>query len=154
MPKGKGKGSAFERRIAKDIVKAFKKKFPWVSQRHCWRSVLSGGHEMSAGDLEMSPEMERLFPYAVECKFHKKVNWWHFLLPPGSKSFKKTWPEWQWVAQACEGARKRKGLKPLLVVHGNRGPILVVRTPRADETGWWFELWKDFLKRVVSEAQG
>ena len=145
---GHGKGSGFERKIAKEIVKAFRKEFKWVQQRDCWRSVLSGGHEMSAGDLRMTPEFQKLFPFAVECKFYKKIDWWKFLLME-----KKPGKEWKWVRQACDGARKCKGLLPLLVMKSNHGPIIVCRPPKAGESGWWFELWSDFLKREVKLAK-
>jgi hypothetical protein len=146
---GKSKGSAFERDIAKKIVKAFKGF--GIKQRDCWRSVLSGGHVISAGDLVMSDRLLELFPYAVECKFYKRVDWWHFLMP-GSKK-RKTWKEWKWVGQAIEGSKKRKGLLPLLIVKENHGPTVVVRTPKASESGWWYEQLDDFLKDAVEIAK-
>jgi len=151
MPRGKAKGSEFERKIAKEIIKAFRKRFKDLRQNDCWRSVLSGGHQMSAGDLEMSDRLLGLFPYTVECKFYKKVNWWHFLLVPGNKSYKKTWQEWKWVRQAVHAQRAKT--VPILVVHGNNGPTMVVRPPRPEESGWCFELWSDFLGRAVKEAR-
>ena len=149
---GHGKGSSFERKIAKDIVKAFRKKFKWVKQRDCWRSVLSGGHEMSAGDLRMTPEFQKLFPYAVECKFYRKIDWWKFLLTKKKPLGK----EWRWVRQAVEGSLKgqRDHLMPLLVMKANFGPTIVCRPPRASEGGWRFDLWKDFLEEAVRYASG
>jgi hypothetical protein len=146
---GKGKGSGFEREIAKKIVKSFKK-FE-IKQRECWRSVLSGGHIISAGDLYMSDRLMKLFPYAVECKFYRRVDWWHFLMPYHKK--RKTWKEWQWLGQAVEGAAKIKGLKPILIIKANHGPTIVVSPPRPSESGWTYRLLDEFLKDAVREAE-
>src|SRR6266700_4957618 len=105
---GKGKGSGFERQIAKKIVRAFRSF--GIKQRECWRSVLSGGHEISAGDLYMSDRLVKLFPFAIECKFYRRIDWWHFVLSHNKKRNK--WKEWKWLEQAIEGASKRKGLLP------------------------------------------
>jgi len=153
MRKGGGhaKGAAFERLIAKQIVKAFKGF--GMRQRDCWRSVLSGGHSMSSGDLEMSSAMEKLFPYSVECKFRKKIRWEHFLM-------KKKSEESSWVDQTVESARKRKGLIPILVMKANHQPILVLYPingaslhPVLSNThGYWkLMLWSKFLKRAVQK---
>lgn len=149
MRKGGGhsKGSAFERKIAKEIVKVFRKRFKWVKQADCWRSVLSGGHEMSAGDLRLTPEFRKVFPYAVECKFYRKIDWWRFLLP-----HKKSGKEWKWVQQAITGANKEKGLWPILVMKCNHGPTIVCRPPLPSESGWRYDLWSTFLKDVVKWA--
>jgi hypothetical protein len=119
MRKGGGhaKGAHFERVVAKLIVKAFKK-FK-INQRECWRSVNSGGHIIAAGDLEMSDRLMKLFPYAVECKFHRKIKWQNFLLGARAKKSQ----EQKWLVQAIEGSKKIKGLYPLLVMKENNGPI-------------------------------
>lgn len=150
MRKGGGhaKGAAFERDTAKAIVKAFKSF--GIVQRDCWRSVLSGGHSMSSGDLEMTPRMEELFPYSVECKFHKKIDWWHFLVDAGKRE--KSWKEWQWVAQAIEGAKKRPKLDPLLVIKENRSPIFAMKVDWTGEFEPSVLLWRDFLKDAVLRA--
>ena len=114
---GKGKGSAFERTVAKLIVKAFRRH--GIEQRECWRSVLSGGHLISSGDLAMSDRLLRLFPFSVECKFRKKIRFENFLLSKLSE-------ERKWLQQAEAGARKVKGLEPILVLKANRGPIYVL----------------------------
>ena len=90
---GKKKGSAFERQIAKLIVHAFHEH--GIKQRECWRSTLSGGHEMSCGDLYLSDRLAKLFPFAVEAKCYRKIDWQNFLIP--RKYRKKSWKEWQWV---------------------------------------------------------
>lgn len=144
---GHSKGSAFERQIAKDIVKAFKKF--GVEQRDCWRSVLSGGHEMSAGDLEMTPKMEALFPNCVECKFHKKIEWWRYL----AAKTKPSWKEIQWLEQAREGAKKRKGMAPLLVMKENRGPVFAMYNFAEGEEGPFLMPWKAYLRIFVEKAK-
>jgi hypothetical protein len=152
MRKGGGhaKGSEFERKIAKDIVKAFKEF--GVVQRDCWRSVLSGGHSMSSGDLEMTPRMEALFPWSVECKFHRKIDWWHFLIAETER--KSAWKEWKWVSQAIDGAKKREGLSPLLVVKENRGPIFAAVVGPENYHLPLLVLWKQFLQDAVLRARG
>jgi len=152
----RGKGPAFERRIAKDIVKAFRKF--GVKQNDCWRSVLSGGHSMSAGDLRMSAQMEQLFPYAVECKFYKKIELENFLIA----SIKSK--EVKWLDQTCEGAEKSAGLRALLVMKANNQKILTMRLLDYDELKpldnyiqvlaryWEVKTWKEFLKIAVTKA--
>lgn len=151
MRKGGGhsKGASFERDIAKRIVKAFTKF--GIKQSDCWRSVLSGGHEMSSGDLRMSAKMEKLFPFSVECKAHKKVEWWRFNV---EHEFRKpSWKEIQWLQQASDGAKKGKGLQPLLVIKENNRPILVMKRDREDG-GWNTYLWDDFIKGELLLAAG
>ena len=156
--RGHGKGSEFERKIAKQIVKAFKSF--GVKQNDCWRSVLSGGHKMSAGDLRMSARMEELFPYAVECKFYRKIKLENFLLGnPKSK-------ELLWLDQTCEGSKKSNGLKALLVMKANNQKILTMRWLGYDEHKritdnviqiagryWKVRTWTDFLARAVRRAK-
>jgi len=145
---GGKKGAEFERWVAKRIVKAFRKKFPWVKQRDCWRSVLSGAHEMSSGDLRLTPSFQYLFPYSVECKFHKRIDWWKFLIPDEHPRGK----EWKWIKQAIDGAKKSKGLLPLLVMKCNRGPVIACYPGTAIE-GWRYETLNNFLKRAVASAK-
>jgi hypothetical protein len=158
MRKGGGhaKGSHFERVVAKLIVKAFKKAKFGVVQRDCWRSVLSGGHLMSSGDVEMSAQMEGLFPYSVECKFRKKINWENFLL--GNQKSE----EVKWLAQAEEGARKRKNIEPLLVLKANGKKILVLTPEDSDCEGgliygprYSYKVmhWKEFIKHAIYLAE-
>lgn len=137
---GKSKGSAFERDVAKKIVQAFRKQ--GIKQRECWRSVLSGGHKISCGDLNMSPRLERLFPYNVECKFYKKIEFWHFLVPQHHQQ--KSWVEVQWLRQMEQGQTKRPDLEPLLVMKQNHGPILAMY--QSMRSGWRIMLFNDFLK--------
>jgi len=145
---GHAKGSAFERKIAKQIVAAFKQH--GIEQRDCWRSVLSGGHMISCGDLAVSDRLLQLFPWAVECKFRRRIRWERFLLDP--KYRKKTWEESKWLVQAIEGAKKRKGLVPLLVVKENHGPVYALwETERVGE--WVMHPFDDFLRDTVKAAR-
>jgi hypothetical protein len=122
MSNGHAKGSEFERVIAKLIVKAFK--HHGIEQSECWRSVMSGGHEMSSGDLRMSDRLTNLFPYVPECKFHKKIIWRNFWLHP---SYMQPCKEQRWLVQAAEGAAKHsRGLAWILVVKENRSEIFAV----------------------------
>lgn len=155
---GKNKGGAFERFIAKAIVKAYRKPFG-IEQRECWRSVLSGGHFMSAGDLALSDRLAKLFPWATECKFRKKVKWENIL------AGKKGTEEMNWIDQAKQGADKRKGLKPLLVIKANHQPIRAFVCDGVAVGGdnpcwidgqgdcWTLMPWTRFLNQAVKEAQ-
>jgi hypothetical protein len=115
---GHAKGAEFERHIAKLIVAAFK--HHGIEQRECWRSVMSGGHEMSSGDLYMSDRLAKLFPWSIECKFHKHIIWPNFWMSP---IYRHPCREQRWLAQAKEGAAKRPDLQPLLVVKENHSDI-------------------------------
>lgn len=139
---GKRKGSGFERRIAKAIVKAFEG-FS-ITQRDCWRSINSGGHVIACGDLGMSEKLMKLFPYSVECKFRKKIHWQNFML--GGKN-----EEMGWIAQATEAAKKIEGLRPILVMKENFGPIYVMGM--GIWSGWpRITTWTRFLANAVKEA--
>lgn len=152
--RGKGKGSGFEREVAKLIAKAFA---PFgIKQQECWRSVLSGGHSMSCGDLVLSARLEAMFPYAVECKWWKEIDWIHFLVSPSKRE--KHWKETKWVKQAQDSVEKRPELIPLLVMKENRGKIWAFHPLHVDSSlpgvhGWRFELFSSLLKRKVREAE-
>jgi hypothetical protein len=143
---GKRKGSAFERKIAKDIVKAFRKF--GIEQRECWRSVNSGGHEIACGDLEMSDRLMKLFPYSVECKHRKKIKWQNFMMGPNGSE------EQKWIRQAKDGAKKLRNMYPILVMKENFGPTLVLPCG-GYELDWVIGrlvTWTQLLKNAVKEA--
>jgi hypothetical protein len=156
MPKGKAKGSAFERKIAKEIVKAFK--VFGVTQRECWRSTLSGGHSRAAGDLELSQRLEKLFPFCLEMKHRKRVRFENLFL-------EKVTEEKRWITQTIEGAEKIKGMTPVLVMKGtNNKSILALVGERSevhddgpeiwiDGKLWKLMFWKKFLKMAVELAR-
>ena len=145
---GHAKGAEFERQIAKSIVHAFGAH--GIKQRECWRSTLSGGHAMSCGDLYLSDRLAKLFPWAVECKYYRKIDWQNFLIPP--KYRKKSWKEWQWVeqAQAAVQAKPELNLSALLVMKENRGPIYAMIVHKALGGCPKLMLFSDFLRSAVN----
>ena len=116
---GRTKGSGFERHVAGLIIDAFKEY--GIQKEDCYRTPLSGGHRFAAksdpGDLLMTPKLQALFPFVVECKFYKKLNWVDLMNPVGLKSQFGTW----W-AQATKAAHELSK-PPLLVFKGNRTDV-------------------------------
>lgn len=113
---GKGKGNGFERKVMKQITKAFKSF--GVTDTDAFRSILSGGHKESFSDISVSPALAKFYPYATECKFYKKVDLYHLLDPWGKMGKANLFKSW-WK-QAVEGANKSNGsLMPLLVFKSN-----------------------------------
>jgi hypothetical protein len=153
---GKSKGGAFERKIAKEIVKAFK---PFgIKQQECWRSVGSGGHAMSAGDLQLSQRLAQLFPFCLEMKHRKKIRWFNFMLEKDNNEEKR------WLIQAKRGADKVKGMTPVLVMRANNCPIFALVGERSevhddgpevwvDGDMWKLLPWRKFLRLAVELAK-
>lgn len=152
MPRGHAKGSEFERKIAKEIVKAYK---PFgITQKDCWRSTMSGGHPRAAGDLEISERLAKIFPFCLEMKHRKRIRFEHFMM--GSRS-----EESRWVRQTLDGASKTKKMKPVLVMRSNNLPILALVEGRtfgglsytswltSTDHEWLLMLWRDFLKLSI-----
>lgn len=150
--KGKGKGSAFERKIAKEIVKAYSKF--GITQKDCWRSTLSGGHPRAAGDLEISERLAKIFPFCLEMKHRKKIRFENFLMD-------KRCEENRWVKQTLEGAEKTNGMTPVLVVRANNLPIYAFVRGRtlaglsfttwltSTDNEWLVLRWKQFLRLSI-----
>jgi hypothetical protein len=137
--KGHGKGSAFERKIAKEIVKAYSKF--GITQKDCWRSTLSGGHPRAAGDLEISERLAKIFPFCLEMKHRKKIRFENFLLMHQSE-------EKRWVQQTLDGAKKAPGTTPVLVMRANNCPIYaMVLGKKSFAIG--LVPWKHFLKNAI-----
>lgn len=118
---GREKGNGFERLVAKRIVAV-----SCMTAKDCYRTPLSGGHPYGdRGDLVVSPQLRKRFPFFVECKFYRGWNLDH-LLWPGSLA--KSW--YKKLVQQSKEAR----LIPMFVAKGNRGvpiaavPIKVVKT--------------------------
>jgi len=67
---------------------------------------MSGGHRASKasdpGDLVISPELSKYFPFIVECKKQEVLEMWHFLIPEAQ--WQPSWDEPKWLHQACEAA--------------------------------------------------
>jgi hypothetical protein len=106
----KDKGHAFERKVAKMIREVFD-----VAEKDCFRTPLSGGHHLyQRGDLVMSPQLFRRFPYLVECKHSK--SWSMTQILPISKMLD------GWLRQAYQQATEEEGAM-LLVAQGHHSPI-------------------------------
>lgn len=112
------KGSRFERKVAKLVVTALASK--GIVLEDCYRTPNSGGHMRASkhdpGDLVVSPRLRRYFPFSVECKCYKSLDW-HKLFEKDSK--RNHWAKW-WK-QACVAASFDSALTPLLVFKENRG---------------------------------
>lgn len=124
---GKGKGSAFERRVCKDLSL-------WVSKGKredlFWRSAMSGGRstvraakgkltEHQSGDISsVHPAGHALTnPYYLECKFYRDLNAAALVFKNGG-----TLAEF-WKVACKEAARYRK--EPMLILKQNQQPIVV-----------------------------
>lgn len=111
---GRAKGAAFERHVAKLIVTAFAGE--GITAKDCYRTPLSGGHihasKSDPGDLVMSRALRKLFPYSVECKHYRDLEWPKLLSSNSKGEFA------QWWAQACKAA-------------GNLAPVLIFRQNRS-----------------------
>ena len=119
MPYGKTKGSAFEREICRDITKAFS--VLGIKTQDAYRSILSGGHKDSFGDISMSSKLARMFPYGPECKTYKSIDL-NLLYIPWRKMSKASWFK-KWWKQTLAGAEKCKR-GPLLIFKANQKQIL------------------------------
>jgi hypothetical protein len=74
--RSKVKGNKFELKVAKDIVEAAGSLF---GKKDCYRTPQSGGHKFAGeSDLIVSPSLQAIFPFCVECKHHKDVRTSHF----------------------------------------------------------------------------
>lgn len=117
-----GKGSHFERVVAKAVGRLLK---PYgIQQSECWRSILSGGHKASHGDLDLSAAALALFPYTVECKFWKSFRpehlWENFGPKKGPGQIQK------WMDQAIN--ETKDGTETLVVAKTNHFPALAIVT--------------------------
>lgn len=144
----RAKGNAFERLVADMIAKALK-----VSVKEIFRTPLSGGHPYAdRGDLTMSADVLKRFPFTVEAKHQKTFKLEHLVSP--------TTQMYGWMDQVTQAANHTKGRKRLLVIRGNRTPIVcayprevtpfphvLVQHPVSGEI-WCIVLFSDFLKRV------
>ncbi|MDE2099978.1 MAG: hypothetical protein KGL39_22180 [Patescibacteria group bacterium] len=131
MKKGGGreKGSRFEREVAKIVVRAFADK--GITQKDCYRTPLSGGHRFAAqsdpGDLVISERLRRFFPYAVECKSYKKLDWPKLISNAKQKGHWDKW--WRQATKAADAQSCGRGLDrlyPLLIFRQNRSEIYVM----------------------------
>jgi len=117
---GRGKGNAFERKVAQTICKTLGRE-----KSECYRTPSSGGHRYAKksdpGDLVMSADLRRILPFHIECKHYRKVELWH-LLP---RTRKRSWVFFRWIQQAIDATPSGSGLSPMVVFKGNgKMPIL------------------------------
>ncbi len=122
MPPGKKKGNGFETDTRRQITKAFSKF--GITNTDAFKSILSGAHKESFGDISLSSALSKLFPYAVECKWHKKVDIYRFFIPWSQQVKSSQLVNW-WM-QAVEGAVKCKHLHPLLVFTSNNKSVFCI----------------------------
>ena len=81
---GKRKGSSFERTVAKLIDKWWE-----VPEHTFWRSVNSGG-VWEPGDITCR-DKSVFFPFVIECKFYKTIDFWPLLLNDPNGLILKWW---------------------------------------------------------------
>lgn len=128
---GRVKGASFERKIAGMIVKAFASR--GITKKDCYRTPSSGGHryakETDPGDLVLSPELTKLFPFSIECKHYRKLDW-HKLLTPGAKGHWDNW--WKQCLKATPTGRY-----PMVVFQANRSiPFVMFNRDDGVVLGW------------------
>jgi hypothetical protein len=114
-------GGAFENKIKKLLLDAFA---PFgIGPTDAFRSVMSGGHKDSCGDISLSPALCKLVPYAIECKNWSRIDLYQLLVP--WKKMGKVNKFKEWWKQTLEGAEKSNGaLHPLLVFRSKGQPIM------------------------------
>lgn len=101
--KSKAKGSAFEAKIAKLFTEEFDKDFK--------RVPLSGALEWMKGDI-ICIQDTAWFPYTIECKHYKEINWNSLLTAKSTEMYK----FWEQTLREAEVMKK----KPLLVFRWDR----------------------------------
>lgn len=111
----RAKGAAFERLTVNAIREAFA-----VGGEDCFRTPGSGGHmnfsKRYPGDVYVSEELRKRFPFVVECKHHKT---WH----AGAMMLNRK-SERAWLEQVTRDTKKAgRGIYPLLVMRGPSTPI-------------------------------
>ena len=102
------KGSAFEAKIAKYLSEEFNKQFR--------RVPLSGALEWMKGDLIVIDDTA-WFPWTIECKHYKSVEWNNLLTAKSSEMF----IFWTQTLREAEVMKK----KPLLIFRWNRSKDFV-----------------------------
>ena len=111
---GRNKGSAFEREVAAVIIKTFAGL--GIGKEDCYRTPSSGGHRFAKktdpGDLVCSARLQKLWPFAVECKHYKEIRLDWLMVPNVKSGLVSNWWK-QAVAAASVGY-------PLLVFRQDR----------------------------------
>lgn len=108
---GRLKGNAYERVVAKLIIKAAGKDF---AAKDCYRTPRSGGHPHAGkSDLIMSKPLRKRFPFCVECK--DRGNW------RVEKMFIDARDMYSYVRQSRKSAREDRYKRiPMVVIKGKR----------------------------------
>lgn len=111
------KGKSFERKVAKMIIQAF-----GLEKTDCYSTPLSGGHfaasKLNPSDLEMSPKLRKLLPYAIECKSYKDLELEKLFSSSGKRGHWAVW--WKQVNKAAGD------YEPLLVFKQNRSEVMAL----------------------------
>jgi hypothetical protein len=128
----RNKGCAFERLIAKAIIKAAGKGF---TAKDCYRTPMSGGHPHAGeSDLILSKALRKIFPFCVECKHYKVFQ--------PKQLFKDNAIVKGWMTQVQTASSKDKFRRhPLLVFRGNNTDTYCASTLEG------FESWGTRLNR-------
>jgi hypothetical protein len=157
------KGNGFERLVARMVLDACNKGGFLLDRKECFRTPLSGGHPFAdRGDLQIGPQLRKVFPFVVECK-HQKI--WN----PGAM-FRARENEANWLRQVKRATKETKieGLVPLLVCQGNLTgtycaapwddlrralPATAGAMPRMlfrfEKRIWGLIFWEDFLTALT-----
>ena len=106
--KSKVKGSAFEAKIAKILSQEFGREFR--------RVPLSGAIEYLKGDIWV-PSDTSWFPYCIECKHYKEIQWNNFLTSKTTNMYS----FWEQTVREAEVMDK----KPLLIFRWDRSKDFV-----------------------------
>lgn len=111
------KGNAFERLIAKEVIKAFEPL--GMTKKDCYRTPMSGGHPSAQrGDLVISERLRPYFRFTIECKHQRDWN------PGVMVASRLRAKERGWINQAQRAAKVEECL-PILVTSGNGTGIFV-----------------------------
>jgi hypothetical protein len=121
----RAKGSGFERQVAKFVLTTFNQYGYHFTKKDCYRTPLSGGHrfarEADPGDLVLSPELRRLFPFCVEAKFYHSISL-HDLM---DKVVRPKCPISKWWKQATNANNTTEAATAaLLVFKQNHGAVM------------------------------
>ena len=112
--KSKAKGSAFESKVKQIFTEHFGVAFE--------RVPLSGALDYLKGDI-WCPAMYHTFPYCVECKHYKELNF-NSLLTAKSNDLFSFWEQVQEETKVMKSINP--GIKPLVVFRWDRGKNLVM----------------------------
>jgi hypothetical protein len=115
-PRGKAKGSGYEREIGKKIVHAFRKH--GITKDDCHRTP-RGSVE---GDLKFGSALAKFFPYTVECKFYASIPVYHGLHTHDKMANSWPWKKFWNQLQAEVKITKKPGI---LIFRENNGVDLV-----------------------------